>query len=109
MKPDCGDGPRRGWRRIGTVCSTSPSTDATDPQRPLFRAYQQDPQAVERWKTQEYPAIHAEAKKVGASIYFADEASVRSDYHAGTCGCRTVIHGRDLRCCGMVAVVSHQE
>ncbi|MFL6146104.1 MAG: hypothetical protein ACJ72I_01065 [Pseudonocardiaceae bacterium] len=31
MKPDCGDGPRRGWRRIGTVCSTSPSTDATDP------------------------------------------------------------------------------
>jgi hypothetical protein len=31
VKPDCGDGPRRGWRRIGTVCSTSPSTDATDP------------------------------------------------------------------------------
>src|SRR5947209_2981862 len=34
MKPDCGDGPRRGWRRIGTVCSTSPSTDATDPLQP---------------------------------------------------------------------------
>jgi len=31
LKPDCGDGARRGWRRIGTVCSTSPSTDATDP------------------------------------------------------------------------------
>jgi hypothetical protein len=30
---NCGDGPRRGWRRIGTVCSTSPSTDATDPNR----------------------------------------------------------------------------
>src|SRR5262249_31536929 len=54
------------------------------PQRPLWRAYQQDPEAVERWKAQEYPAIRAEAKKLGASIYFADEASVRSDYHAGT-------------------------
>ena len=54
------------------------------PQRPLFRAYQQDPQAVERWKTEEYPAIRAEAKKLGATIYFADEASVRSDYHAET-------------------------
>jgi transposase len=41
------------------------------PQRPLFRAYQQDPEAVERWKTEEYPAIRAEAKKVGATIYFA--------------------------------------
>ncbi len=54
------------------------------PQRPLFRAYQQDPEAVTRWKTEQYPAIRAEAKKVGATIYFADEASVRSDYHAGT-------------------------
>jgi hypothetical protein len=54
------------------------------PQRPLFRAYQQGPEAVERWKTQEYPAIRAEAKKAAATIYFADEASIRSYYHAGT-------------------------
>lgn len=59
-------------------------TIGLSPQRPLFRAYQQDPEAVARWKTEEYPAIRAEAKKVGAMIYFADEASVRSDYHAGT-------------------------
>jgi transposase len=59
-------------------------TIGLSPQRPLFRAYQQDPEAVVRWKTEQYPAIRAEAKKVGASIYFADEASVRSDYHAGT-------------------------
>ena len=59
-------------------------TIGLSPQRPLFRAYQQDPEAVARWKTEQYPAIRAEAKKVGASIYFADEASVRSDYHAGT-------------------------
>ena len=31
------------------------------PQRPLHRAYQQDPEAVERWKKETYPAIHAEA------------------------------------------------
>jgi transposase len=59
-------------------------TIGLSPQRPLWRAYQQDPEAVERWKAQEYPAIRTEAKKLGASIYFADEASVRSDYHAGT-------------------------
>lgn len=59
-------------------------TIGLSPQRPLFRAYQQDPEAVKRWKTEEYPAIRAEATKVGATIYFADEASVRSDYHAGT-------------------------
>ena len=27
------------------------------PQRPLHRAYEQDPDAVERWKSQEFPAI----------------------------------------------------
>jgi transposase len=54
------------------------------PQRPLYRAYQQNPQAVARWKAETYPAIRAEAARVGATIYFADEAGVRSDYHAGT-------------------------
>jgi len=54
------------------------------PQRPLFRAYQQDPEAVERWREEEYPALRAQAARVGATIYFADEASVRSDFHAGT-------------------------
>jgi len=31
-----------------------------------------------------YPAIRAEAKVKGATIYFADESGIRSDYHAGT-------------------------
>jgi len=31
-----------------------------------------------------YPEIRKEAKKVGATIYFGDEASIRSDYHSGT-------------------------
>src|ERR671911_2503030 len=54
------------------------------PQRPLYRAYQQHPEAVARWKAETYPAIRAEAARVGATVYFVDEAGVRSDYHAGT-------------------------
>ncbi|MPY81344.1 MAG: IS630 family transposase [Actinophytocola sp.] len=54
------------------------------PQRPLWRAWQADPEAVEKWKTEDFPAIRAQAKKDGATIYFADEAGLRSDYHAGT-------------------------
>ncbi|MDQ3153677.1 MAG: IS630 family transposase [Actinomycetota bacterium] len=53
-------------------------------QRPLYRSWKQDPERVERWKREEYPAIKARAVVVGATILFADEASVRTDYHAGT-------------------------
>src|ERR671923_2150186 len=59
-------------------------TVGLSPQRPLWRASQQDPERVAAWKQAEYPAIRAEAAKVGATIYFADEAGLRSDYHAGT-------------------------
>jgi transposase len=54
------------------------------PQRPLYRSWKQDPHRVEKWKREEYPAIRARAAQVGATILFADEASVRTDYHAGT-------------------------
>ena len=53
-------------------------------QRPLWRAYQQNPEAVERWKSEEYPRIRRRARRVGAQIFFADEAGVRSDFHSGT-------------------------
>jgi len=59
-------------------------TMGLSPQKPLYRAWQADPEAVAAWKATEYPKIAAEAKKAGATVYFADEASVRSDYHAGT-------------------------
>lgn len=54
------------------------------PQRPLWRAWQSDPDKVQAWKDTQYPAIAKEAKKAGATIYFADEAGIRSDHHAGT-------------------------
>ena len=53
-------------------------------QRPLYRAYQQDRELVRRWKTEEYPKIRAQATEVGALIFFADEAGIRTDHHAGT-------------------------
>lgn len=53
-------------------------------QRPLFRATEQDPARVAYWKRHEYPAIQAEAKRVGATVFFGDESTVRSDYHSGT-------------------------
>ncbi len=53
-------------------------------QRPLFRATEQDPERVRRWRETEFPAIRELAKKTGARIFFGDEAGVRSDYHAGT-------------------------
>jgi transposase len=54
------------------------------PQRPVYRAYQRSQEDVERWKTSVFPALREEADKVGAKIFFADEAAVRSDHHAGT-------------------------
>ena len=54
------------------------------PQRPLWRAWQADPERVAAWKQNEYPAIARAARKAGATVYFADEASIRSDYHGGT-------------------------
>jgi transposase len=71
------------------------------PQRPLYRAWQQDPVLVETWRSEVYPALQAEAKRVGAVIYFADEAGVRSDYHAGTtwapCGTTPVVRATGRR------------
>jgi transposase len=54
------------------------------PQRPLYRAYQQDPEAVRRWKEEELPATRAQAREEGAEVYLGDESGVRCDHHAGT-------------------------
>ena len=53
------------------------------PQKPLTRAYEQNPAAVRRWLEAVYPALRSEAAAVGAEIHWADEMGFRSDYHAG--------------------------
>jgi transposase len=52
-------------------------------QKPLYRAYQQNPEAVTQWKENVFPEIKKNAKKVGATIYFQDESGIRSDFHSG--------------------------
>jgi len=53
-------------------------------QKPLMRAFQQDPVVVEQWIEKEYPQIKRLARREKAEIYFEDEAGIRSDHHAGT-------------------------
>jgi transposase len=40
------------------------------PQKPLQRAYERDPAAIEAWKRTTYPQLAARAKREGAEIYF---------------------------------------
>lgn len=54
------------------------------PQRPLWRAYQQRREDVERWLNEEYPRIRTLARRTKAQIFFGDEAGVRSDHHGGS-------------------------
>jgi len=54
------------------------------PQKPIWRAYQQQPEAVQKWLDEEYPQIRRLAKQSKGLIFFADEAGIRSDHHAGT-------------------------
>jgi transposase len=76
------------WKRFGiklsrsSVCRLLNQLGITA-QRPLWRAYQQDPERVEQWLKEEFPAIRALAERENAEIWFGDEAGVRSDAHAG--------------------------
>jgi hypothetical protein len=55
-------------------------------QRPLYQAKQADPGAVARWKQTQYATMAEQATAAGGTVFFVDEAGVRSDYHAGTTG-----------------------
>ena len=50
-------------------------------QRPAKQAMKQDPLAVEKWLKEEYPAIHAQAKREGAEIFWGDETAVQNVAH----------------------------
>ena len=52
--------------------------------RPIRKAYEQSPSLVKKWLKSEFPRIKKLAKEEKATIYFGDEAGLRSDYHSGT-------------------------
>jgi transposase len=49
------------------------------PQKPLRRAYERDPELVDLWLKETYPQLRKRAKKLGATIFFLDEAGFQSD------------------------------
>ena len=59
------------------------------PQKPLQRAYQRDPEAIEKWQREQFPAIAKQAKASGGEVYFWDESGFRADtVHGKTWGKR---------------------
>jgi len=46
------------------------------PQKPIRRAYEQSPQAVQAWLDETYPAIEAQAKAEEGEIHWGDETAV---------------------------------
>lgn len=53
------------------------------PQKPLRRAYERDPVAIEQWRQKVFPRLRVRAKRIGAKLFFLDEAGVRSDQVLG--------------------------
>ena len=53
------------------------------PQKPLRRAYEQNPKAVKKWLDEQYPAIASKAKAEGAEIHWADETGVNTESYYG--------------------------
>jgi len=83
------------------------------PQKPLRRAYEQDPAAVKRWLEERYLAIRAAAKAEKAEIYWGDEMGLRSDHQAGTSygrqGQTPTIPGTGQRFgCNMISAITHR-
>jgi transposase len=66
------------------------------PQKPLQRAYQRDPEAIERWQRVSYPAIARQAGMEGGEVFFWDESGFRAD----------AVHGRTWGVKGQTPVVA---
>ena len=49
------------------------------PQKPLKKAYEQNPAKVKQWLEEDYPAIKEQAKRESAEIYWGDETGIRND------------------------------
>lgn len=53
------------------------------PQKPLKKAYEQNPRKVSKWLEEEYPSIKERAKNEGAEIHWGDETGLRNDSQHG--------------------------
>jgi len=53
------------------------------PQKPLKRAYEQNPQKVQAWVEKEYPIIQNRAKAENGEIHWSDETGISSESNYG--------------------------
>lgn len=53
------------------------------PQKPIRRAYEQNPKAVRQWLVDQYPAIATRAKHEKAEIHWGDETGLSNGYQHG--------------------------
>jgi transposase len=83
------------------------------PQKPLRRAYERDPVAVQCWLDTEYPAIVKQAKAEKGEIHWGDQMGLRSDHQTGTSygrrGRTPVIPGTGQRFrCNMMSTITNR-
>ena len=53
------------------------------PQKPIKRAYEQQPERIKKWLDEEYPGIARRAKKEKAEILWGDETGISSEDNRG--------------------------
>ena len=53
------------------------------PKKPQRQARKQDPDEVQKWLQETYPAIEAQATRENAEILWTDEVGVQADHHPG--------------------------
>src|ERR1700681_4907294 len=83
------------------------------PQKPVRRAYEQNPVAVRKWLEEEYPAIRELARQDQAHIHWLDEMGLRSDHQAGRSygrrGQTPVVFGTGQRFrCNMISSITNR-
>jgi transposase len=83
------------------------------PQKPVRRAYEQNPLEVLAWLRREYPEIEQLAKALRALIFWCDELGLRSDCQAGRSyapvGQTPVIPGTGKRFgCNMISALNNR-
>jgi transposase len=83
------------------------------PQKPMRRAFEQDPEQVRQWLEEKYPEIRRLAREKRAEIYWGDEMGLRSDHACGRsygrCGETPIIPGTGKRFgCNMVSAITNR-
>jgi len=53
------------------------------PQKPVRRAFEQDPELVRQWREKIYPELKKKARRENAEIHWCDEMGLRSDCQVG--------------------------